>query len=99
VVPAPDDLIELRQLVLGEGWQRSRLERVRAEMGECFDEMGERRVSERVRMEVSDLRDALLMTYRGARHSQQERVERLEPMEVTVAHDITWWCPRIEDVA
>ena len=99
VVPAPDDLIELRERVMGEGWQRSRLERVRAEMGESFDEMGERRVSTRVRMEVADLRDALLMTYRGARTSQQERVERLEPMEVTLAHDVTWWCPRIEEAA
>ena len=99
VVPAPDDLLELRQAVLGEGWQHSRLERVRGEMGEAFDEMGERRVSDRVRMEVADLRDALLMTYRGARHSQQERVESLTAMDITVAHDVTWWCPVIETAA
>ncbi|NJN14792.1 MAG: hypothetical protein HC813_04095, partial [Planctomycetes bacterium] len=41
-----------------------------------------------MRLEPDAMRDLLAATYRGARHSMQERVKRLERMDVTLASEI-----------
>lgn len=91
VVPAPDDLAELRAAVLGEAGERERMPRVREQLAGGFDAGAALTVRHVVRMDVEALRDALALTYRGARRSLQPRVEGLQPMDVTIAHDVAWW--------
>lgn len=85
-VPAPDDLIELRAAVLGEGVTRDRMERVEALLAEDFDLEGRRTVRETVRLSPEAARDALTATYRGARESRRERIAAIPEMDVTFSH-------------
>ena len=91
VVPAHDDLIELRAAVLGEAGERERMPRLREELARGFEFGGAIGVRHVVPMDVDAVRDALALSYRGARRSQQPRVEGLGAMDVTIAHDIGWW--------
>ncbi len=87
-VPAPDDLVELRVAVLGEGVLRDRLERAAGLLASDFELEERRTVRQQARLDAAALRDALAATYRGARESRQARVEALGEMEVTLAHDL-----------
>ncbi len=87
-VPAPDDLIELRAAVLGEGVTRDRMERVEALLADDFELEGRRTVRETVRFSPEAARDALTATYRAARVSRQERIEAMPEMDVTLSHEL-----------
>lgn len=87
-VPAPDDLIELRAAVLGEGVTRDRMERVEALLADDFVLEGRRTVRETVRFSPDASRDALTATYRSARISRQERIEAIPSMDVTLSHEL-----------
>ena len=93
-VPAPDDLIELRAQVQGEGVPRERADAVIAEHAERFDVLERRTVRTRHRLEGDALRDLLRGTYRGARASTAARVEALEALDVTVASELLVLSPR-----
>lgn len=93
VVPGEDDLIELREAVLGEGRLRDRLERVTAELEGRFESEGSRTVKRTARLDAEAVRDALASTYRGARASQRERAEGLEEMAVTLSFDVMRFRP------
>jgi len=90
-VPAADDLVEIREAVLGEGKERERMPRVVDELAEGFSLAGRRTIRHVVRMDTEAMRDALALTYRGARRSRLARIETLEPMDVTLAQDVGWW--------
>ncbi len=87
-IPAADDLIELREAVMGDGMLRDRVEGVVAEHASLFDLEGRRTVRERKVLAREALVDLLHGTYRGARTSAVERVRALVPVEVTVASDL-----------
>ncbi len=87
-VPAPDDLVELRTAVLGEGVTRDRMERVEAMLADDFALEGRRTVRETVRFSSEAARDALAATYRGARESRRERIEAISEMDVTLSHEL-----------
>ncbi len=73
-VPGEEDLIELREQVQQAGHRRSRWEMVVEEMTVAGLECLERRAwTERVVLEPDAISDALAMTYRAGRHSQQAR--------------------------
>lgn len=93
-VPAPDDLIELRAAVLGEGVTRDRMERVEAMLADDFDLEGRRTVRDTVRLSPDAARDALAATYRGARESRRERIEAIREMDVTLSHELARFRPR-----
>jgi 23S rRNA (guanine745-N1)-methyltransferase len=84
---APDDLIELRRHVLGEGLERDRVERAVRELA-TFTLVRRETVRYTRELDVDTLRDLLASTYRGARGSQQERVQTLQPMSVTMSRDL-----------
>jgi 23S rRNA (guanine745-N1)-methyltransferase len=86
-VPAPDDLVELRSAVLGEGVLRDRLERAAVQLGEHFELEASRTVRATVHLGGQAVQDALTATYRG-RRSRRERSEALSGMEVTLSHDL-----------
>jgi 23S rRNA (guanine745-N1)-methyltransferase len=88
VIPAADDLVELREIVLGAGVAANRLERVVADLAEEFAFVRHVESRGRVHLEPDAARDALLATYRGVRSSQRERTLDLAALEVTLAREI-----------
>jgi 23S rRNA (guanine745-N1)-methyltransferase len=87
-VPAPDDLLELRRAVLGEGIEKDRMERAIALLSPDFELEERRRLRTSVRLEPDAARDALAATYRGGRPSRRERIAAIPSMEVTLSHDL-----------
>jgi 23S rRNA (guanine745-N1)-methyltransferase len=84
-VPAEDDLVELREAVLGRALLRDREERTRELVGASF--ILQKSVSTRatVALDADGLRDLLATTYRGARGKEAAKATALDSMEVTVS--------------
>jgi 23S rRNA (guanine745-N1)-methyltransferase len=87
-VPAPDDLIELRAHVQGEGVTRDRAEAILAEHAARFALVERFTVRAQHRLGGDALRDLLRGTYRGARSSVAPRVASLDTLDVTSATDV-----------
>jgi 23S rRNA (guanine745-N1)-methyltransferase len=87
VIPAPDDLHELRALVQGENVDRARADTLLAEHESLFTLIEQFSVRERHALDRASLIDLLRGTYRGARASSAARVESLGMMEVTLASE------------
>ena len=88
-VPGEEDLIELRESVQQEGHRRSRWEAVVDELSAAGLQFVEHQNwRHRVDLEPDAIADALAMTYRAVRHSQQTRAESLTAMKVTLAADL-----------
>lgn len=87
-VPGEDDLIELREAVLGEGRLLGRVEKTVAELAGAFELESHRTVKTRERLDATAVRDALTSTYRGTRQSQRKRLEEIGDTEVTLSFDL-----------
>ena len=81
-VPGEDDLIELREAVLGEGKLLDRVEKTVSELAGEFELESHRTLRS---VETVNAQDALASTYRGARHSQRKE---LGEMRVTLSFDL-----------
>lgn len=88
-VPGEDDLIELREQVQKEGRRRSRVEAIVDEMKEhgltCVEQKQWRT---QVEVTPDEIADALAMTYRAVRRSEQSRVASIDAATVTLAADL-----------
>lgn len=84
-VPGEDDLVELREAVLGEGKLLGRVEKTVAELAGAFGLESCRTVRS---VEKVNARDALAATYRGARESQKKKLEEIGEMQVTLSFDL-----------
>ncbi|MFL6195912.1 MAG: putative RNA methyltransferase [Thermoanaerobaculia bacterium] len=93
-VPGADDLIELREAVLGEGLLKDRMERAATLLAEGFELEARRAVRGRTTLDADAVRDALAATYRGGRESRRERIEGLAGLEVTLSHEVARFRPR-----
>jgi len=87
-VPAPDDLLELRQAIQGAGVERDRVADVLATHADGLEVVDRFTARERCTLGPAALRDALRGTYRGERASTASRVEALGPLDVTFALDV-----------
>lgn len=87
-VPAPGDLVELRELVQGARVERDRVDAVLASHAPSFCLQERAMVRESHRLEHRELVALLRATYRGARASAATRVESLTTLEVTFASDV-----------
>ncbi len=87
-VPAPDDLVELREAVLGSAARENRLAKVIEEHAACFELISRRAARERRGFSAPQLEDLLVATYRGGRAGRRERVKTLANLEVTLSHEI-----------
>jgi 23S rRNA (guanine745-N1)-methyltransferase len=94
VLPATDDLIELRTIVQGEGSTRERTERMLAEHDAFFTLAERASVRETLEVDRRSLLNLLRITYRGARVSTAERVKALQPMRITFSSDLFVLHPR-----
>ncbi len=88
-VPGEDDLIELREQVQKEGKRRSRVEAIIEQMKDnglkCIEQK-----QWRTEIEVApeEIADALAMTYRAVRRSEQSRIASIDATKVTLAADL-----------
>jgi 23S rRNA (guanine745-N1)-methyltransferase len=94
VLPAPDDLIELRAMILGEGVIRQRTERMLAEHDAFFALVERASIRETLDVDRRSLLNLLRVTYRGVRTSAAERVKSLQPMKLTFSSDLFVLRPR-----
>jgi 23S rRNA (guanine745-N1)-methyltransferase len=86
-VPAPDDLIELREAVQGTRLERDRVAAVIAEHESSFEVVDRATAREHHHMSGEPLHDLLRGTYRGERTSASERVQAITDLGVTLASD------------
>lgn len=87
-VAGPDDLIELREAILGEGKAIDRVPRVLRELSGRFELKQQERVKQVVPLDNEAIRDVMTSSYRGLRKSQQERLASLQSLEVTLSRDV-----------
>lgn len=87
-IPGEEDLIELREHVQQTGIRRSRWELVVEELTNAGLEFVEHQHwQQTMDLDQEAIADALAMTYRGVRHSQQIRAASIMEMNVTLAAD------------
>ncbi|HEY6361180.1 MAG TPA: methyltransferase domain-containing protein [Vicinamibacterales bacterium] len=86
-VPAPDDLIELRESLMGKRMERDRASTLLAEHEPLFTLIDRGSARERQHLDREPLLDLLHTTYRGARTSGADRIAALQRLEVTLATD------------
>jgi 23S rRNA (guanine745-N1)-methyltransferase len=87
-VPAPDDLIELREQVQGAPLARDRSSGVLADHASHFALVERTVARQRQRLEREALLELLRGTYRGRRTSQSAAVDTLDSLEVTIASEL-----------
>jgi 23S rRNA (guanine745-N1)-methyltransferase len=92
-IPAPDDLVELRTAVLMAPTSNSRTDSVAAELADEFELLSTTEIREQHYLDHDALLDVLAATYRGARRSQQERVEALTQLLCTFSYDVMVFRP------
>lgn len=88
-VPGEDDLFELREQVQRTGRRRNRWQAV----AETFTEVGMELVEQttwrhRVHLDTEALADAMAMTYRAVRHSEQVKLQSIESIEVSLSAEL-----------
>lgn len=93
-IPAPDDLIELRETVLGEAVARDRAAALIEEHAEHFQLQSRSAARERHRLDRAALLNLLKGTYRGVRASASAKVAELDRLDVTLASEFFLFSPR-----
>ncbi len=88
-VPGEDDLIELREQVQKEGKRRSRVDAIVEEMNDNGLQCVEQK-QWRTQIEIGpdEIADALAMTYRAGRRSEQSLIASIDATKVTLAADL-----------
>ncbi len=87
VVPAPDDLIEVRERILGERIERDRVERAVATFAPLFTLDRHERVRHAVRLDAASVRDVMAVSYRAGRASRLVRLAEIGDLDVTLSRD------------
>ena len=88
-VPGEEDLIELREKVQQTGRRRSRWEIVVEELEAVGLKIKQHQLWQTsVQLQPDAIADALAMTYRAVRRSQNDRAQELTAMSVTLAADL-----------
>ncbi|SRR6266851_7623188 len=87
-IPGPDDLIELREALLGRAEWRDRATAAIEELRPDLALVSRRSVRKTVSLDAAAVGDLLKTTYRGARFRQRDRASAIGPMDVTIAREI-----------
>lgn len=93
VVPAPDDLIEVRELVLGEGVSRDRVDKAIEAFAPLFVLDRHERIRHVVHLDPAAVRDVMVGTYRAGRASRQARLATVTELDVTLSRDVLLFRP------
>ncbi|NLV25333.1 MAG: methyltransferase domain-containing protein [Deltaproteobacteria bacterium] len=86
VVSGEEDLAELRERILGEALAVDRVAGTVELFRGMFDLENEYLARDRLFLERPALADLLISSYRGARRRPQEKLARIDAMEVTLSH-------------
>lgn len=94
VIPGPDDLIELRESVLGERIERDRTERTIDAFSSRFRLSRHESMRHVARLDRAAMLDVMSSSYRGLRTREREKLESLDAMDVTFSRDALVFGPR-----
>lgn len=87
-VAGEDDLIELREAVLGRGDRKDRAAAAIEELLPDLALVSRRSVRRQARLTAAAASDLLASTYRGARHRERERADGLGALDVTMSREL-----------
>ena len=87
VIPGPDDLVELREAVLGRGLLRDRVDQAVAAFASRFTLERHERLRHVARLDAEAIRDVMTGSYRAGRTSRRDRLAALGPLAVTLSRD------------
>jgi 23S rRNA (guanine745-N1)-methyltransferase len=93
VLTAADDLVELREVIGGERVERDRTARTIDSFAPLFRCVDQRRVATTATMTRQAIDDILASTYRGSRHSEQQRLAGVESIDITLSRDLLLFVP------
>ena len=93
VVPAPDDLIEVRELVLGEGVTRDRVDKAIEAFAPLFVLDRHERIRHAAHLDAASVRDIMVGTYRAGRASRRARLDTVPDLDVTLSRDVLLFRP------
>lgn len=88
VIPASDDLIELRETVLGQGLLVDRSEQTIKTFISEFALVDSSKIAYKSYLDKNSLTNLLFTTYRGLRHNEQERFANVDKMEITFSRQL-----------
>ena len=94
VIPAADDLIELRQALLGGRIERDRVERTAATFAALFKLERHQRIAHTTMLDRQSMIDVMSSSYRGLRARERAALETLDAMNVTLSRDLLVFTPR-----
>jgi 23S rRNA (guanine745-N1)-methyltransferase len=92
-LPGPDDLIELREAVLGERKLIDRVDRTVESVRAHFNLVEKRRAVEKTVLDHSAIEDVMHSSYRGLRRSEQEQLATVGTTDVTFSRDLLLFRP------
>jgi 23S rRNA (guanine745-N1)-methyltransferase len=93
VVSAPDDLVELRKAVLGEGVLRDRVERTVATFASRFTLERHARIRHVARLDAAAVADVMTSAYRALRAKERARLAAIGDIDVTQSRDVLLFRP------
>lgn len=93
VIPGPDDLIELRHAVLGEGIVRDRVENAIATFAPFFTLARRQPIRHVARLDAASIRDVMPLSYRAGRASRRRRLATVGALDVTLSRDALLFHP------
>jgi 23S rRNA (guanine745-N1)-methyltransferase len=94
VIPGAEDLVELREAVQGERVERDRVERTIAEFAPLFALERRETLKHTTTLDRAAMIEVMSSSYRGLRTRERERLEQLDPLEVTMSRDLLVLRPR-----
>jgi 23S rRNA (guanine745-N1)-methyltransferase len=93
VIPGPDDLVELREAVLGRGLLRDRVESAVAAFASRFALERHASLRHRAHLDAEAARDVMTGSYRAGRAGRRDRLAALGPLSVTLSRDALLFRP------
>ena len=87
VIPGPDDLIELREAVLGRGLLQDRVDDAVAAFAPRFTLERHERLRHVAHLDAAAIHDVMAGSYRAGRASRRDRLVALGPLAVTLSRD------------
>ena len=92
-VPAPDDLIEVRERILGKGIERDRVEKAIATFAPLFVLDRRERIRHAAHLDAAAIRDVMAGSYRAGRASREARLAAASALDVTLSRDVLLFRP------
>lgn len=92
-VPAPDDLVELREAILGEGVLSDRVERTIATFAPRFSLERHERIRHVARLDAAAVADVMTSAYRALRAKERARLAAIGDIDVTQSRDVLLFRP------